>query len=266
MTRVLLHVEDGALDEDRLVVGDLHADAGHLAVDPRHLRLDALRHRDGVLARLLVDAHADGGTAVDAQELPAIFGGVVDVGDVAQVDRHAVTRQHDEVADVVEAGELPLAADQIGGVALVDFAERQVLVLGAQRLHDAVDRKVERGDLLLRQLDVDLAAQAAVDVDRGHAGRALEARRQVVLRHLAQRHRVVVAVDREVDDRHRVRVGLEDLWRLGFFRHAAAHAVDAAAHVVGRLGEVGAPAEVEADLAAAFRKTSSSPARGRRRR
>ena len=57
----------------------------------------------------------------------------VDLGDVAQVDRHAAAGHHDEVADLVEVLELPLAAEQVGAVALVDFAERDVLVLGAEQ-------------------------------------------------------------------------------------------------------------------------------------
>ena len=86
----------------------------------------------------------------------------LDVGDVLQVDRHAVLRQHDEVRDLIEVLELTLAAQQERPVALVDLADRDVLVLGAQDVDDAIDRQVERGDLLARQLDVNLAAQAAV--------------------------------------------------------------------------------------------------------
>ena len=167
--RVLLHVVDRALDEDRLVVGHQHADAGHLAVDPLDFGADAFGDRDRVLFRLLVDRHPDARLAVDAHELPAVLGGVDDLGDVAQVDRHAVARQHDEVADVVEVGELALAADQVGRVALRHLAERRVLVLLPQRLDDAIDREVERRDLFLRQLDVNLAAQAAVDRHRRDA-------------------------------------------------------------------------------------------------
>ena len=97
--------------------------------------------------------------------------------------------------------ELALAADEVGGIALRDLAERRVLVLLAEHLDHPVDGQVEGGDLLLRQLDVNLAPEAAVDGDRRHAGNPLEPRRQLVLRDLAQRHRVEVALDRQVDDR-----------------------------------------------------------------
>ena len=77
---------------------------------------------------------------------------------------------------------------------LVDFAERDVLVLGPEHVDDAIDREIERGDLLLGQLDANLPAQAAVDGHGGHAVDALETRRQRSLGHFAQRHAVEVAL------------------------------------------------------------------------
>ena len=157
----------------------------------------------------------------------------------------------------------PWLRTQERGVALVDLAERRVLVLLPQRLDDLVHRQVERGDLLLRQLDVDLPAQAAVDGDRRHAVHALEARRELVLRHLAQRHRVEVALDAELHDRQRVRVELEDGGRVGVLGQAVAHAVDARADFVGGLRQVRAPVEVEAHLAVAFRRRGFDPRQAR---
>ena len=212
----------------------------------------ACGHLHGVLARLFLHAHPDAGAAVDAGHRAAILGRVGDFGDVLQVHRDAGARHDDEVLDVVQAGELAGAAQQEAAVGVFDFAERDVLVLGAQDLGDAIDRQVHRGDLLARQIDVNLAAEAAVDGDRGDALDALEARRQVVLRQLAQRHRVVVALDAHAHDRHRVRVELEHRRRVGVFRHAAAHPIDARADFVGRFVEVGAPRELQPDVAAAF--------------
>ena len=107
---------------------------GHLAVDALDLLADACGDLHGVLARLLLDLDLDARLAVDPHEVAALLGGVLHLGDVAQVDRHAVARQDDEIADVLEALELALAAEQIGRVALIDLAERGVLVLLAQRL------------------------------------------------------------------------------------------------------------------------------------
>ena len=123
-----------------------------------------------------------------------------------------------------------------------------------------VMRSTERlsaGDLLARQVDVNLAAQAAVDGDRGDALDALEPRRQVVGRHLAQRDRVEVALDADAHDRHRVRVELEDCRRVGVLRHAAADAIDARADFVGRFVQIGAPGKLQPHLAVALRSRSS---------
>ena len=98
--------------------------------------------------------------------------------------------------------ELSLAAHEIGAVALVDLAERHVLVLGAEQVDDPVDRQVEGANLFLRELDVDLPAQAALHGDRGDAGHALEPLRQVVLGDFAQLDAVVVALDADAHDRH----------------------------------------------------------------
>ena len=122
---------------------------------------------------------------------------------------------------------------------------------------DAIDRQVERGDLLARQVHVDLAAQAAVDGDCGHAGHALEARREDVLRELAQLTRSNVALStREAHDRHaRSSRTSEDDRRVGVLGQAAAHAIDAGADVVQRLVEVRAPGEVQLDVGCCPRAT-----------
>src|SRR5205814_3344132 len=132
--RVLLDVVDRALDEDGVVVEHHEMKAADVAVDAPDLRADRLRHGHRVLARLLVDRHPDGGMSLaelaagitrgDFQELAAILGGVRDVGDVPQINGDVLPRHDDEVADVVDADELALAANQVGRVALIDLAER----------------------------------------------------------------------------------------------------------------------------------------------
>ena len=81
------------------------------------------------------------------------------------------------------------------------LAERHVLVLLTQHLDDPIDREVEGGDFLLRQLDVNLSAEPAVHRHRRHAWRALEAGRELVLRDFTQRDRIEIALDRQIDNR-----------------------------------------------------------------
>ena len=131
--RVLLHVVDRALDEDRVVLRDDHLDAGHFLVDALDLLAHGRGDFDRVLARLLLHLDLHARLAVDPHERAALLGGVLHLGDVAHVDRHALAGHDDEVPDVLEALELALAADQERRVALVDLAERRVLVLLPQR-------------------------------------------------------------------------------------------------------------------------------------
>jgi hypothetical protein len=151
-------------------------------------------------------------------------------------------------------------------VGVVDFAERQVLVFGAQDLHDAIRREVERLDLFARQVDVNLAAESAIDRHRRNTWGALEPRRQVVLRQFSQRDRVEITLHADAHDRHRVRVELEHRRRIRVFRHAAADAIEARAHFVGGFAEVGAPREVEDGRWRCPPTRSSRRARGRRLR
>jgi hypothetical protein len=81
--RVLLDVVDRALDED------FEAYPRHLAVDALHLSAHAFRDGDGVAARLLLDRHANARASVDAHHRTAVLGGVLHLGDVAEVDGHA---------------------------------------------------------------------------------------------------------------------------------------------------------------------------------
>ena len=131
--RVLLHGVDRPADELRAVVEDVQLDVGHLAVDAFDFGADALGDLHRVGAGLLLHRQAHAGPAVDAEERPDVFGRVVDFGDVAQVDRHAAAGHQHEVADLVQALELRLAAQQIRALALVHFAERHVLVLRAEQ-------------------------------------------------------------------------------------------------------------------------------------
>ena len=58
------------------------------------------------------------------------------------------------VLDVFDVLELPLTADEERGVALIDLAERCVLILGAKSVDDLAHRQVQRRNLLFGQVDM----------------------------------------------------------------------------------------------------------------
>ena len=74
----------------------------------------------------------------------------------------------------------------------------------------------------------------------------------LIWKKLRKEHRIEIALDRQIDDRLRVRVGLEDLRWIRVFREPSANPIDAAPHFVERLRHVGAPGEVQPHLAPAF--------------
>jgi hypothetical protein len=191
------------LDVPRTVVEDQQLDARHRRVDPLDLLPHPVGHRNGVLARLLRHLHPHAGAAVDPHQRARVLGGVLDLRDVAHVDRNVVPAEHDDVPDLLQVLELPLVPEQVRHVAFIHQAEGRVLVVGAQLADDLVDRQVEGGDLLLRQQHVDLAPQPAAGRHRGDPDDALHPRRQLALGDLAQRDPVVVSLDPEAHDRHR---------------------------------------------------------------
>ena len=131
--RVLLHGVNRPADVHRAVVEDVQLDVGHLRVDARDFVPDALGDLHRVRAGLLLHGEAHAGQPVDAKERPHVFGRVDDFGDVADVNRHAAAGHEHEIADFVEALELGLAAQQIGPLSLVHFAQRRIGVLRAQQ-------------------------------------------------------------------------------------------------------------------------------------
>ncbi len=216
-------------------------------------RLQRGRDLDRVLARLLVDAQADAGLAVDADDAADVLAAVADDRDVAHVDRHAGARQHDQVADLVQAGELARAAQHVGEVALVDLAERHVLVLGRQQADDAVDRQARapsssrataRRRICRRRPPLTLtAATPGTRSSRCASVFSAMSRSWTGLKSPSTaRNRIGNAVESN----------LKTIGGVGFLGQAGADAVDAAADVVGGDVEVGAPGEVEADDARAF--------------
>ena len=250
--RVFLHGADRAPDVHRAVVEHGQLDVRHLAVDPGDLGFDGFGDLDRVGAGLLLHLHPDAGFAVDAQQRANVFGGVLDVGDVAQINGHTVSRHEHEIADFVEVLELCLAPEQIHPFALGDFAERCVFVLCAQQRVDSLHRKVERRDFLFREIDVNLAAQAAAGSDRCDAVHPFEARAELVFCDFAKRDAIVVPFDAEAHDGLRVGILAENGERLGLERQAPTHAIEARPKIVHRLVEVRAPSERQPDQARAL--------------
>ena len=176
-------------------------------------------------------ASADRGLAVVAEHrLRRVDIGALHGGDVAQAEEAVVGAEVDRLQAFL-GGELARDAD---GDALrpgIDRAARHERVLRLQRLHQRVDVEAERGDLLGRELEIDLLVLHADQIDLGDIADAQELGAQPVglIAQLAMREAVG---DEGVDQR----IGVAELVveeRAGDARRQrVADVVDLLAHLV----------------------------------
>jgi hypothetical protein len=179
-----------------------------------------------------------------------------------------VARSHDDVADLFDVVELALRSHQHFEFAFVHRAHGAVLILLAQDVGDLVDRKVVRAQFFDRGFDMDLTPQPAANVDGGYAGKAFETWLNVFLEQRSQFARVLVARNRQEHDRKLRGIEFENRRWFGVIGQRAAHPVDARANLVGRLIQIDAPVEADANVAGAFgrgRRDSIDAGRGTKR-
>src|SRR5690606_27644799 len=160
---------------------DLQLQIGAQRVDALDLGLDLVRDSDRVRARLLADAHPDRGQAVDLDVAADVAIAELDVGDVAHADGVAVDDRDDGARDLVDRRELAERADVEVAQALAHVAARQIDVLAREGVHDVACRELAREQPVAPQIDVDLAIDAAPDLDRADARDLLEPPHQIAL-------------------------------------------------------------------------------------
>ncbi len=150
--------------------GDLDR-ARQLGHDHRDLVPDALRHLDGVGARLPVDGqhHDRGGHRVPPR--PEVHGhalvlhGLPDVGDVAEVHRRAAARGHDQVLVGLDAVELPVRPEERRARGRVELARAGVARPRADGRGEIVDGDAPRP----HRPGVRLDADRRLGAEHGHA-------------------------------------------------------------------------------------------------
>ena len=103
------------------------------------------------------------------------------------------------------------------------------------------------------EVDVDLALEAAPDIQGGHAGDAFDAVLDLVVDDASQFDRVEAAGGAEDEDGETGEVELAERGAVGLLGQARMHAIEPVAHVVGGGVEVGAPGKGDADAAGALR-------------
>ena len=180
--------------------------------------------------------------------------GIIDRGDLTQVDRHAVAHRDDHVADLLQGRELALGAQQNLVATFAHRADRLVEVLITHDAHHVRHVQIQRPQLVELQVHVDLAPQTAADGELRHAGHPLQVRLQALLGEVPQLLGVhVISRHGQEDDRELRDVELEHRRRFHILGQVGAATVQTGAQLIGRLVEVDAVVEADTHVGRAFR-------------
>ena len=200
---------------------------------------------------MLAHHQLDARNAVDQGLTIDFCRGIHDIGNLVEVDRSASIGDQG-AANFIEVVKSPWNADADVGIAAIDAARGQCDVGSAERLNHFIEAETQGADLVRIDLYLDLAFQAAPDVDGGHTFEPLEAELDLVIDELAQGQRIEFAADAENHDRECVGIELQHDRFVGIGRHELADASETVADVIGCAIQVGAPDEADADDALAF--------------
>ena len=206
------------LDELSGIVDDGVLEAGREALrQVVHRRLHRLRRRQGVGARPLEDADADGRVAVEIGVAAVVQRGQVHPADVLDADDGVLRLLDDDVAELAGIDEAPqrahgdLEGAGLGDGRLIEDARGHLHVLRLQRRHHVAGGEAER----LQPVRVEPDAHGVVAAaEHGDGAHAVDAAQHVLHLHVGvvgDEQRGARLVGRvEVHDHHQVGRGLVD--------------------------------------------------------
>jgi hypothetical protein len=168
---------DGAVDEDRVVVGD---DEGQprrqVGLDPGH----DLAHACGDVQRVGRGVADDAGghcrQAVQAHDGALARGGLLDARHILQPHREAVDHLQRDLLELALGVQVGARGDVELALAALDAAGGHFQVLAAQRIFHVLGGEAVGGELVRIEPDAHGELAVAVDLHVGHAGDGLQAR------------------------------------------------------------------------------------------
>ena len=264
--RVLERV-DGGVDQVGAVVDRHDLDRFRQAArDLRKALLDVLNHVQRIDAKTLQhDAAGDLALAVELGNAAALVRPQFDAGDVPEQHRRAVTGLEHDIAEVVDAPQIALAADDVFELGQFDGAAADIGIAGADRVAHLRHGDAEIAHALRIENDVVLPHEAA---DAGDLGDALR---------LGQREFQVPVLDRagvgevQLLRHHGILVDPADAGGIGTHgrRHAGGQprgrAVEKLQHARARPVDVGAVLEDDIDERHAEEREAAHDLRARHR-
>ena len=243
---------DGAVDEDRAVVGDVQLHALRQGFDDgRKDFLDFARNREGVRGRLLDDAKRDGVFTVESHHAALVHGRHFRAADVFQAHEARAVAAQDEVFKLLHAAKVGFGEHREFALLAFDAARRNFDVLAAQRRFDLGGRQFRGGHA--QRVEPQAHGLAALAQNDGlcDAVDVLQPVLHIAVGVIGDFHRgMAVAGESEIDDRARVGLRLRHLRVFGLVGQAVDGARDAVAHVVGGVVDIARYLETDADVAA----------------
>ena len=178
--------DDGALLQERMLQGvDRRIDEVGAVVDRNDFRargqarrqlrdplLDVVDHVEGVEAEALQrDAARNLALAVEFGDAAPLIGSKFEASHIPQQDRRPIIDLHDDLAEIVEAAQIPLAAHDIFKLGKLQCTPADIGVAGANDLPDLVECDAEIAQPLRIDDHIVLLHEAARAGDLGHAFR-----------------------------------------------------------------------------------------------
>ena len=207
---------------------------------------DGIGHGHRVGVGRPVDRRFDAFLAVDAGDDLAFLVAAEDLGHAAQRDQNVAPPVDDDVPDLLDGFELVDRPDEVLAVLLFQDPGREIDVFLGQAVGHGRYRQVQKTELLLVEVDVDLVLESAGDRAGGHAFDALQGLFELALGDEADVGEIRSSGDPQLHDGLLVGIVAEDdgfCCALG-----EADEVEFFAELEGREIHVGVPGEFDRDF------------------
>ncbi len=172
----------------------------NLSIDPFGLPEDTLGNLDGVLPRLLSDRQANPGQAVDPDDPGDLFPGVLDAGDLLELDGSPFTDGYHRIAKLIQAGVFPRGTDHHPEGSPVYRSCRDIDVSRSDSAEDLVDRQAEGFNLVGVEIYMNFSVETAEYIKSGYAWHAFDTVLDLIVDNLTHLHRVQFACRTKDED------------------------------------------------------------------
>lgn len=184
-------------------------------------------------------------------------------GHVSHANDGVIATTDDLVTNLVQRHKLGPAANQSLHVTFVEVTGRQTDVPQFERRDHLVHAHLHRLELRPVDVDLDLPPDFSPKPHAGHAVETLQPGNDCSFGQSRQLDRGKFAAEPQVDDGGVVNVVPADVGGIDVIRQIGPHLVNRLPHIGNGRVQVGPPAELHANRAAAFQRMAGEPGRNR---